>query len=132
MLYSIIKKIDFFGHPPSLYIKKKTSYPTLIGGIMSSILFMVTIGLIVFYGRELFLRKKPTLMTATQHIGSSQIKLNRSNMFIGFVMFAGNKSAFNFDVNWFLYSFKIEKRNYIIKNNKSNEEYKFQSRRPPP
>ena len=99
MLYSIIKKIDFFGHPPSLYIKKQTSYPTLIGGIMSSILFMVTIGLIVFYGRELFLRKKPTLMTATQHIGSSQIKLNRSNMFIGFVMFAGNKSAFNFERN---------------------------------
>ena len=125
MPYSIIKKIDFFGHPPSLYIKKKTSYPTLIGGIMSSILFVVTIGLIVFYGRELFLRKKPTLMTATQHIGSSQIKLNRSNMFIGFVMFAANKSAFNFDVNWFFYSFKIEKQNDIIKNNKSNEENEF-------
>ena len=101
MVSIVIKKIDLFGQTPSLYIKRQNYYQTVIGGIMSTIFMGVTIGLIIFYGKELLQKKKPTLMTALRPIGTTEIELNTLNMFMGFILYSRERIPITFEKKWF-------------------------------
>lgn len=123
MLGFILKKFDLFGHPPSLYIKKQNIYPTYLGGFMSIVLMGITIGLMVHYGIELFNHKNPFLMSVIRPVGTTEVELNSSNMFIGFVMYSKNKTPLHFNSSyWLAYSFKgVTKDGMFDINNSINE-----------
>ena len=121
MLSIVIKKIDFFGQTPSPYTRRQNHYQTVIGGIMSTILMGVTIGLIVFYGKELLQKKKPTLMTALRPIGTTEIEFNTSNMFMGFILYSRDKIPITFEKKWFTYYFRgVQKEGLFEVNNSIN------------
>lgn len=107
MLGFILKKFDLFGHPPSLYIKKQNIYPTYLGGFMSMVLMGITIGFMNYHGRKLFNHKKPSLMSVIRPVGTTEVELNSSNMFIGFLMYSKYKTPLHFNTSyWLAYSFR--------------------------
>ena len=81
----------------------------------------VTIGLIVFYGKELLQKKKPTLMTVLRPIGTTEIELNTSNMFMGFILYSRDKIPITFEKKWFTYYFRgVQKEGLFEVNNSIN------------
>ena len=57
--------MDSFGARPSFYINGDKEYHTLFGGILTTAVYLITVGYGIYFAQELWQRNDPTVSTAT-------------------------------------------------------------------
>ena len=57
----IISNVDLFGHAPTFIINTKLTFKTFFGGILSIIFFILGLISTIFFSKELYLRKNPSV-----------------------------------------------------------------------
>jgi len=63
----ILKSIDMFGVDFKLNIKGKETFTTILGGIFTVILGMITIVLAWYFGKDLYLKENPSYLSKTTY-----------------------------------------------------------------
>ena len=58
---TIITRMDLFGYAPTFIINYKLRFKTLFGGILSIIFFILGLISTIFFSKELYLRKNPSV-----------------------------------------------------------------------
>lgn len=64
MLNSLLLKLDVLSPAPQLKVNKQSAYTTIAGGVISIIIFILTMTGVIYFGRELFLKEKPFVVTS--------------------------------------------------------------------
>lgn len=85
MLFSkIIKKIDILSEPPNLKRSKEDTYKTFTGGLFTFLVFLTSLVGVTFFGLELILKQKPSIVNAEVQfdtVGPFEISQNDINVF---------------------------------------------------
>jgi hypothetical protein len=81
---TLIKSIDLYGYKPTLYINNTSKLSSLIGGVFSILLIILTIIGTILFGQEIWLKQKPTTNTSTSFNSNPRSinYLNESQFFI--------------------------------------------------
>ena len=85
MFINFFEKIDFLGSKFHFYDGLSLKKRTHIGGILTFVLLIISIYLIIIFGKELVLRKNPNITFSTQNDSSYEyINLKKENLIFAF------------------------------------------------
>ena len=89
----LLSRIDAFGIRPSLLMDSHSKYQTIFGCVLSIILAIIIIGSFVILGRELFIRKSPSVNLSSEYIEHPP-KMNFYNNLEFFIALQKEKSPY--------------------------------------
>ena len=64
MLSNLLLKCDVLSPAPKLKVNKQSAYNTIAGGVISIIIFLLTMTGVIYFGRELLIKEKPFVVTS--------------------------------------------------------------------
>lgn len=67
----ILEKLDFYGKTFNLNLRGKESYNTMLGGIISLFIWIGTLGLLYYFGQELWLKQEPKYLSRIRYADQS-------------------------------------------------------------
>ena len=82
----ILTEIDFYGTNFHLFFNTKRRFKTIYGGILTLFTMFLIITCIIFFGRNLFQRKNPTIYQTNVNEGYSIIDLKKEKVIFAFRM----------------------------------------------
>ena len=82
----ILTEIDFYGTNFHLFFNKKRRFKTLYGGILTIFTMFLIITCIIFFGKNLFQKKNPTIYQTNVNEGYSIIDLQKEKVTFAFRM----------------------------------------------
>ena len=82
----ILTEIDFYGTNFHLFFNKKRRFKTLYGGILTIFTMFLIITCIIFFGKNLFQKKNPTIYQTNVNEGYSIIDLQKQKVTFAFRM----------------------------------------------
>jgi hypothetical protein len=96
MLQFIIKSSDIIAPQPSWYVQGETRYKTILGGLLSILVAMLSILCFMGFGLDLFQRQRPIVYNSRQLILNNALKRNQTD-FVLAPMMGGSQSIPNVD-----------------------------------
>ena len=78
----IFKSIDYFSRDFKLNFKGEESYKTVLGGISSILLFMVTVVLTWYFGQDIYLKNNPRYLSKTSYKNYTPVIALNSSSFL--------------------------------------------------
>jgi len=104
----LLKNIDMFGAEFKLNIRGKETFTTLLGGLSTSILGMITIVLAWYFGKDIYQKVNPYYLSKTTYKNHTpMMELNTSNFFFAFRVEDDNGIQFK-NESFFHYRFKYQ------------------------
>jgi hypothetical protein len=85
-LSRLIKSVDKLGLTPQFLIERKQKYNTVSGGILSILIFILTLLACIFFGKELYLKADPTVILSNSFDKDARLfnlTAKNFNFFIG-------------------------------------------------
>ena len=107
--------LDYFAKPFQLTLNRQTHYRTSIGGIVTSLIVMMTVGLSYGYIRSLIYGEDPSFLSyVTKDSNIPMLNINNTNIFIGIRVedFLGNlipNDPSKFELQWSYVAFQRPK-----------------------
>lgn len=83
-IIQLAKKIDFFGKPFIFEEKENNKYTTLLGTLMTLLIIITCIVMGFLFGREIFERKNPSVLTSDEIIDVSRVNMTDFPIFFTF------------------------------------------------
>lgn len=118
-----ISRLDLLSNGFSMKLQGESSYHTVIGGILTIFLTIITIGGILYFGSELWLRTDPSVISGEMDFQSSSISIGPQGFY--FVFSIQNNDAIDFiDESYFL----IKGENLYFDYNPTNGQLEIQRR----
>ena len=79
-----IKLLDIFGKVPHFYINGHCEHKTVFGSLLTFFVFIISLFLVVGYGKELFTKENPTIFSIEDSVKNTSVHINSSNFFFAF------------------------------------------------
>ena len=120
---NFFKAIDVMSYHPKMKISGKNSYKTVFGGLLTSSLFILSIIGLIYFGRELWEKKDPSIISSVVDYEASKPYRFGPNDFYGF--FTLQDKNFNTFIDDSIYTIvPTQIRNYKDENGKESFESK--------
>lgn len=80
----LLSKLDFFGENFYLNMDRHLKYKSVVGGIISILLFAGTLCVTYYFGKDIYYKQEPTLSSYSQQLPNyPYVKIDKSNFFFG-------------------------------------------------
>lgn len=92
----LIQFIDFMGQKPKLLINKSNKFKTVEGGILSCMLFILTMIGVIYFGQEIYHKRLPLLIFSKEYDDDPE-QFNMTNYKFSMMFGIANSSQYYFD-----------------------------------
>ena len=117
-MLKLIKSFDTYGKVVNFNLNQNDSYKTVIGGLISMLIFIAGICSLWYFGQDIYLKSSPNFLSSAEYkYVIPEVSLNNSNFFFGIRI-----EDMNGNTLWDPHLFDIELFYYYYKNSKGNYE----------
>jgi hypothetical protein len=124
LISKIIKSVDQMGLTPQFLIEKKKKYNTVSGGLLSILIYTLSILACFFFGKELYLKQDPTVISSNYFENDPRpfnLTTKNFNFFVGI-----QGKDYNYYIDPSIYTLKIGVNQITTKTSETTGEVEFE------
>jgi len=112
----LFKSLDIFGKHFYLNLEKKEKYKSIIGGILTTIMFFGSLGFIYYFGQDIYFKINPLVTSSIKQMDHfPYVTLNNSNFLFAMNLHNGTSFQKVFTDRRFI-EFRVFHHGYVINN----------------
>ena len=112
----VLKQLDIFGKPFYLNIKKRETFKSIIGGILTTIMFIGSLGIIYYFGQDIYFKVNPLVTSSVSQLNYYPYTTLNSSNFLFAINLHNGSTLQNVYTNRSFIEFRVNYHGYFMNN----------------